>query len=159
MWSFIMMGYSPKSFEAVRANRQPLLTALAALGITELVVRYEGGGDSGDVCELDVFPVELANTQILETLKTQQLAYQCLAGEYRKTDAQEAEYHYFLEEQQLSVHDALRDFTLTWVDAHHGGWENNDGGSGTVTISVTEGIFRLEHIEYYTESTGYEHEL
>ena len=82
-----MMGYSPKSFEAVRANRQPLLTALAALGITELVVRYEGGGDSGDVCELDVFPSELANTQILETLKTQQLAYQCLAGEYRKTDS------------------------------------------------------------------------
>ena len=154
-----MMGYSPKSFEAVRANRQPLLTALTALGITELVVRYEGGGDSGDVCELDVFPAELANTQILETLKTQQLAYQCLAGEYRKTDAQEAEYHYFLEEQQLSVHDALRDFTLTWVDAHHGGWENNDGGSGTVTINVAEGIFRLEHIEYYTESTGYEHEL
>ena len=31
-----MFGYSPKSFEAVRANRQPLLTALAALGITEL---------------------------------------------------------------------------------------------------------------------------
>ena len=44
-----MMGYSPKSFEAVRANRQPLLTALAALAITQLVVRYEGGGDSGDV--------------------------------------------------------------------------------------------------------------
>mgnify|MGYP000328910294 CR=1 FL=1 len=48
-----MMGYSPKSFEAVRANRQPLLTALAALAITQLVVRYEGGGDSGDVSELD----------------------------------------------------------------------------------------------------------
>ena len=44
--SFIMMGYSPKSFEAVR-NRQPLPTALAALAITQLVVRYEGGGDSG----------------------------------------------------------------------------------------------------------------
>ena len=28
-----MFAYSPKSFEAVRANRQPLLTALAALAM------------------------------------------------------------------------------------------------------------------------------
>ena len=55
-----MMAYSPKSFEAVRANRQPLLTALSALGITELVIRYEGGGDSGDVSELEIFPESLA---------------------------------------------------------------------------------------------------
>ena len=73
-----MMGYSPKSFEAVRANRQPLSTALAALAITQLVVRYEGGGDSGDVSELEIFPQELAQANIADTLKTQQLTYHCL---------------------------------------------------------------------------------
>ena len=149
-----MMGYSPKSFEAVRANRQPLLTALAALAITQLVVRYEGGGDSGDVSELEIFPESLAQANIANTLKVEQLTYHCLAGEY-----QDGEYRYFLQEQQSSIDSALRDFTLTWVDAHHGGWENNDGGSGTVTINVTEGTFRLEHIEYYTECSNYEYDL
>ena len=149
-----MMGYSPKSFEAVRANRQPLLTALAALAITQLVVRYEGGGDSGDVSELEIFPESLAQANIANTLKVEQLTYHCLAGEY-----QDGEYRYFLQEQQSSIDSALRDFTLTWVDAHHGGWENNDGGSGTVTINVTEGTFRLEHTEYYTECSNYEYDL
>ena len=149
-----MFAYSPKSFEAVRANRQPLLTALAALGITELVVRYEGGGDSGDVSELEIFPQELAEANIANTLKMEQLTYHCLAGEY-----QDGEYRYFLQEQQSSIDSALRDFTLTWVDAHHGGWESNDGGSGTVTINVAEGTFRLEHTEYYTECSSYEYDL
>ena len=151
-----MMGYSPKSFEAVRANRQPLLTALAALSITELVIHYEGGGDSGDVTEFDVFPVELrqGDGDIENLLKTQQMSYHCLAGEY-----QDGEYRYFLQEQSISIDAALRDFALTWVDAHHGGWENNDGGSGKVTIHVTEGIFRLEHTEYYTECSNYEYDL
>ncbi|HNN30173.1 MAG TPA: hypothetical protein PKL36_14110 [Agitococcus sp.] len=149
-----MMGYSPKSFEAVRANRQPLLTALAALAITQLVVRYEGGGDSGDVSELEIFPETLAQANIANTLKVEQVTYHCLAGEY-----QDGEYRYFLQEQQSSIDSALRDFTLTWVDAHHGGWENNDGGSGTMTINVTEGTFRLEHSEYYTECSNYEYDL
>ena len=149
-----MMGYSPKSFEAVRANRQPLLTALAALAITQLVVRYEGGGDSGDVSELEIFPETLAQANIANTLKVEQVTYHCLAGDY-----QDGEYRYFLQEQQSSIDSALRDFTLTWVDAHHGGWENNDGGSGTVTINVTEGTFRLEHSEYYTECSNYEYDL
>ena len=149
-----MMGYSPKSFEAVRANRQPLLTALAALAITQLVVRYEGGGDSGDVSELEIFPETLTQANITNTLKVEQLTYHCLAGEY-----QDGEYRYFLQEQQSSIDSALRDFTLTWVDAHHGGWENNDGGSGTMTINVSEGSFRLEHTEYYTECSNYEYDL
>ena len=149
-----MMGYSPKSFEAVRANRQPLLTSLAALSITELVIHYEGGGDSGDVTEFDVFPETLAQGNIADTLKTQQLTYHCLAGEY-----QDGEYRYFLQEQSISIDAALRDFALTWVDAHHGGWENNDGGSGKVTIHITEGSFRLEHTEYYTECSNYEYDL
>ena len=149
-----MMGYSPKSFEAVRANRQPLLTALAALAITQLVVRYEGGGDSGDVSELEIFPETLAQANIANTLKVEQVTYHCLAGEY-----QDGEYRYFLQEQQSSIDSALRDFVLTWVDAHHGGWENNDGGSGTVTINVSEGTFRLEHTEYYTECSNYEYDL
>ena len=149
-----MMGYSPKSFEAVRANRQPLLTALAALAITQLVVRYEGGGDSGDVSELEIFPESLSQANIANTLKVEQLTYHCLAAEY-----QDGEYRYFLQEQQSSIDSALRDFTLTWVDAHHGGWENNDGGSGTVTINVAEGTLRLEHSEYYTECSNYEYDL
>ena len=146
-----MMGYSAKSLEAIYANRKPLLTALTSLQVSEVIIRYEGGSDSGEVSDLCLLP---ENAVVSQQLTTEQIKYHCLAGEYR-----EGEYHYHLEEQLMSLDAALRDFALTWVDAHHGGWENNEGGAGVITINVAEPKFQLEHIEYYTESTGYEHTL
>ena len=146
-----MMGYSPKSLEAITNNRQPLLEALAALHVAEVVIRYDGGGDSGDVSEVSVLPESL---DVAEQLATVQVNYYYLLGEYR-----EGQYHYQLESHLVSLDDALRDFALTWVDAHHGGWENNEGGAGVVTIKVAEPNFLLEHVEYYTESVSYDYSL
>jgi hypothetical protein len=95
---------------------------LAALHVAEVVIRYDGGGDSGDVSEVSVLPESL---DVAEQLTTVQVNYYYLLGEYR-----EGQYHYQLESHLVSLDDALRDFALTWVDAHHGGWENNEGGAG-----------------------------
>ena len=51
-----MMSYSAKSLEAIYANRKPLLTALTSLQVTEVIIRYEGGGDSGEVSEVCLLP-------------------------------------------------------------------------------------------------------
>jgi hypothetical protein len=53
----------------------------------------------------------------------------------------------------------VRDFAMRWVDSLYGGWENNDGACGTVTLNVTDNLIVLEHTAYYTESTSYEHSL
>lgn len=148
-----MMAYGAKSLQAIQANRQPLLTALAALAITEVIIRYQGDGDSGDITEICVLPESVA-THIQEALLTQSVSYHSLIGEYR-----EGAYHYSLSVDALNLDSALRDFTLTWLDAHHSGWENNEGGAGFVTINVTESSFRLDHLVYYTDSTSYEHRL
>lgn len=146
-----MMGYSPKSLEAIYANRKPLLTALAALAVTEVIIRYDGGGDSGDVSEISLLP---ENAEVSQQLTTQQINYHSIVGE-----SIDGQYHYRLAASLVSIDDALRDFALTWVDAHHGGWENNEGGAGVIHINVADPRFELSHIEYYTESTGYEHTL
>ncbi len=144
-----MFAYTPASLEAIHANRESLLAALIKLNITEVTIRYEGGGDSGDVTELDVKP-----ETVISQLTTEQVSHHFVASEYR-----DREYHYHLEERQSSVDDALRDFAMAWANAQHSGWENNDGGSGTVTIHVAENNFQLEHTEYYTESSSYEYTL
>ena len=46
-----------------------------------------------------------------------------------------------------------------WVDLHHGGWENNEGGAGVMTIRVADDHFLLEHVDYYTESSDYTYSL
>ena len=38
----------------------------------------------------------------------------------------------------------------------HGGWENNEGGYGEVTITDTK--VSLDHNEYFTETTNFSHE-
>ncbi|MDO9177672.1 MAG: hypothetical protein Q7U16_04990 [Agitococcus sp.] len=144
-----MFAYTPASLEAIHANRESLLAALIKLNITEVIIRYEGGGDSGDVTELEIKP-----ETVIPQLTVEHLSHHFVASEYR-----DREYHYHLEERQSSVDDALRDFAMAWANAQHSGWENNDGGSGTVTIHVAENSFQLEHTEYYTESSSYEYSL
>ncbi len=144
-----MFPYSSASLDAIHANRQPLLVALAALNITEVSIRYEGGGDSGDVMEILVKPEEK-----LPLLTTEQVLFHTVLTEYRDGHSQ-----YQLSESSMSIDDALRDFTLTWVDAHHGGWENNEGGDGTITIHVAESRFQLAHSECYVERNDYAYTL
>lgn len=144
-----MFAYSAASLDAIHANRQPLLAALAALNITEVSIRYEGGGDSGDVMEVMVKPEE----QMSQLTTTQMLYHSVLA------ENSEGHYQYKLSESSISLDDALRDFTLTWVNAHHGGWENDEGGDGTVTLYVPANHCQLAHSECYTERNDYAYSL
>ena len=78
-----MFAYTPASLEAIHANRESLLAALIKLNITEVIIRYEGGGDSGDVTELEVKP---------ETV-TPQLAVEHISHRYVAREYRDREYH------------------------------------------------------------------
>ena len=144
-----MLEFQLPAEDSRTLNRDRLLTALAGLGVRQVVVAYEGGGDSGDVSEVSVEPPEL-----LPTLRTEMIELRCRIGEF-----QDGRYQYRMADQSMSLHRAVSDFTLDWVGDTHGGWENNEGGNGSVTIDVEAGTLRLEHTEYFTESQDYVHEL
>lgn len=135
---------------ALNQNRDLLIATLAQLEIVSMQIRYSGGGDSGDVYEVEPEPA-----CAVEKLRGTTMAVSCAKTVW--DEARKASYT--LETHSVSVDEALRDFALAWVDQHHGGWENNDGGSGTVTINVVGNTFVLEHDAYYTESFHHEHSL
>ena len=144
-----MLEFQLPAEDSRTLNRDRLLTALAGLGVRKVVVAYEGGGDSGDVSEVSVEPPEL-----LPTLRTEMIELRCRIGEF-----EDGRYQYRTADQSMSLHQAVSDFTLDWVGDTHGGWESNEGGSGSVTIDVVAGTLKLEHTEYFTESQDYVHEL
>ena len=144
-----MFAYSPQCFEALSINRQRLLETLMAAQITEVIIHYVGGSDEGDVSEVTVKP-----ESCLAQLDTQRLVYCYARGEYR-----EGACHYFLQDKEVSLDEALRDFVFTWIDTYHSGWEINEGGSGVMTINVAVDDFALEHTEYYTASNDYAYSL
>ena len=76
-----------------------------------------------------------------------------------KALAASPEYAKLSSARQKIINDALRDFTLTWVNAHHGGWENDEGGDGTVTLYVPANHCQLAHSECYTERNDYAYSL
>lgn len=138
----------PEPQQAHQRNRDALMQALAALGIQKALVTYSGSGDSGDTTEVETVPPE-AKAKLQEA----RLTYAVAIPTYRLNQP----ITWAIEERDLSLREALEDFTLQWLEQHHGGWENNDGGAGTLTVDVPGNSFVLEHDAYYTESFRYEY--
>lgn len=145
-----MSDYLALATQAQEKNREILIKALLEQGVTVATVDYSGAGDSGDTYDLAVQPPELLPT--LSELKVKQhvVDVQYLGYGQRACSMREAE---------VALDEAVRDFAMRWVDSLHGGWENDDGACGTVTINVNDDAIHLEHTAYYTESTSYEHSL
>lgn len=142
-------SYSTACLQVLVHNRNILRTALLELGVTEVVVEYSGGGDSGDVSDVTCKPASL-----LDTLASRQIEIQRESGTFHGVD-----YVYQVKSSTCSIRAALQDFTMNWAALDHSGWENNDGGSGSVRIDVLADRFSLNHTEYYQESTDYEYVL
>ena len=62
--------------------------------------------------------------------------------------------HLYYDLSQPEVSDAYYDILYD----NYGGWENNDGGSGTITINTIEGTWEIEHTWYETQMVDAENE-
>lgn len=145
-----MSDYLALALQAQETNREILINALKEQGVTQALVHYAGAGDSGDTCDLVVKPAELLPP--LAERKVQQSIVDVKYVGYGQRACS-------MREADVALDEAVRDFAMRWVDSLYGGWENDDGACGTVTISVTDDAISLEHTAYYTESTSYEHAL
>lgn len=145
-----MSDYQALAAQAQEMNRDILIQALKDQGIVIATVDYAGAGDSGDTCDLAVQPPELQDGLSAIKVKQHVIDVQYLGYGQRACAMRETE---------VTLDEALRDFAMRWVDSLYGGWENNDGACGTVTINVTDNLIVLEHTAYYTESASYEHSL
>lgn len=145
-----MSDYLALATQAQEKNREILIDALKAHGIIYANVDYSSAGDSGDTCDLAVQPPELLAGLTEIKVKQHVVDVQYLGYGQRACSMRETE---------VALDEAVRDFAMRWVDSLYGGWENDDGACGTVTINVHDNAIHLEHTTYYTESSSYEHSL
>lgn len=145
-----MSDYLALATQAQEKNREILVKALKEQGITVALVHYAGAGDSGDTCDLEIKPAE-SLTQLAGIKVMQSVVVVAYVGYNQRACS--------LSEREVALDEAVRDFAMRWVDSLHGGWENNDGANGTVTINVDDNAIHLEHIAFYTESESHEHAM
>ena len=121
-------------------NRRNLLATLAQAGGVTATATYvgaggAGGGGDGAVEMPTEAPFDMA---ALVTVFAERGVFE--NGKWQTT----------VVEQQLSIEQALRDFTDEGIDVVQGGWENSDGGSVSVSFYCHAGPVPNAHTAYST---------
>jgi hypothetical protein len=127
--------YKALSESVHAANKDALFPVLAAAGITSVLVRFDGSGDSGQIEEIDAVagetPVSLPTGQV-----TIQRAY------WGATEPESLE---------KSIDDAVETLAYAFLEETHGGWENNEGAYCEFTFNVAARSITLDYNERYED--------
>lgn len=128
--------------EAVRAsNKTMLFDALAAAGITKVVVHFDGYGDSGQVEDIAAYAGD-ADASIPAN------AIEIARARWGETEADHV---------SCSLRDAIEALAYDTLEERHGGWENNEGAYGVFTFDVAARTITLGYNERYETSEYTQH--
>lgn len=126
------------------ANLVAIAAVLAANGIHQVASYYSGSGDSGDEYRQTAYN---ANGEEVDMPEVEVV---CEHRSYTRTG-------YVVESAELSLESAISDATNEAIDrAGHSGWENNEGGKGTLTI-YSSGYAELNHTNYHEGEADYQY--
>ncbi len=136
--------------EILQKNKKRICEALREAGISKVVATYAGYGDSGGFDEVDYYD---GNDQ--KNPPTTEIEYIEASYVWRANGRVSSVKHV-----KKSLDDAVLDFCYDAIDvAGHGGYENGDGGGGTITIHVASQKVEVDHYDYYTETIDSHDEL
>ncbi|MFZ2871466.1 DUF6878 family protein [Zavarzinia sp.] len=128
---------------ALRAtNKNIVFDALAAAGITTIVITFDGYGDSGQIEDIEVRGpdgIDLNRIKIRLTVL-----------DWRTETP---------EEREASLHECVEDLAYGFLNQTHCGWENNEGGYGEFTFDVAKGTVSLDYNERYEAVETYQHQF
>ena len=116
-----------------------LLLQLADLGVTGIKVLYSGGGDSGAIDEIIYTTQEVTSLQDLDNLYPYD------------------ENVFDLRDLSTSFYSDIEDFATSKLLDDIEDWWNNEGGYGTVLISIPSGNYTINNNIYFTETETYNH--
>lgn len=135
-----MDRYNRLKRESQTEDRATVMATLKAYGITKVVIRYDGYGDSGGVEECRV---EGGQGQESLAMPVQTAIVDWSSAE--KTI------------QMVPLRNVLETLAMQYVAVEHSGWENNEGGSGDVTFDPVADTITVSHTENYIASEDFIH--
>ena len=109
--------------QANALNKTAVFDALAAAGISSVIVTFDGEGDSGQIEEYRCYKGDAADASRTTTIELQQAAW----STGRDSTAGIS-----------PLREAIETLCYDYLEQEHGGWENNDGAFGEFTFDVAE---------------------
>lgn len=114
--------------ELMPSNKAAIFDAAAAVGITSIVVQFDGSGDSGQIESVDGFRGEQAAE--LPTIDI----------ELATPNHDGSDVH----RRVAAFPDAVESLLYALLEDTHGGWENNEGAYGEFTLDVADRTIELD---------------
>lgn len=135
------LAHQTLSTTAMAVNKETLFAAMRAAGITEIIVTFDGAGDSGQVEDIDArcggTAVPMPDTEI--------------------TLAQVSWGISEISTSSMSLFEAVETLAYDLLSASHGGWENCDGAFGEFHFDAEAGTILLDYNERFTSSEQFNH--
>ena len=122
------------------------LTTLKELGATEIVIYFDGSGDSGSIESVSIRQSDGKPVPNLDDL--------FVNYPVEKSQFINGEWFNDVEIKQMPIADALEKYTYDELERTDVDWYNNDGGFGELRIELSDDIsIELEVNQRYTEYT------
>jgi hypothetical protein len=122
-------------------NMTVLFDALAAAGVTLVVVSFDGCGDSGQIENVEVKAGDTVVAMPEETVEIADAVWD------------QAEPHRWT----ISIADVIERLAYDLLCDTHCGWQNNDGACGDFTFDVAARAITLDYNERYTAFNHSQH--
>jgi hypothetical protein len=140
-WAAKLAAHDRLHAELHLRNKAALFEALAAAGVTHVVVSFDGYGDSGQIENIEV--------------KAGDAIIAIPAGEVEVAragwDRPEPE------RSVISIADAIERLAYDLLEQTHCGWENNEGAYGEFTFDVAKQTITLDFNYRFVDSEHSQH--
>lgn len=114
-------------------NKTAIMNVLDQVGVTSVVVTFDGYGDSGQIEDIAVDG---------EHAELPEVAVPFTAIDYAASEPKH---------KTIPLREAVEDMVYQLLQQEHAGWENNDGAYGEVTFDVLERTIAFDFNERYTD--------
>lgn len=136
-----IMAHGSATERCITENKTRLFPLLAAAGIATITVEYEGSGDSGAVENITIVDAE-GNPMPLPAGEVTMQSPNWNGKE--------------ISEHPAAIDVAVENLAMDAVECRHGGWENNEGGRGSITLDIAGNRIEVEHIDLVESFDAYE---
>jgi hypothetical protein len=115
------------------ADKNAVFDVLAEAGIHTVTVAFDGYGDSGQIEGIDAFDAENNPVALPDNRPVR------------------------FQGQETRLREAIETLVYAYLEATHGGWEDNEGAYGTFVFTVSGRTIALEHNERFTDVATHNH--
>ena len=135
------LAHQTLSTTAMAQNKDTLFAAMRAAGITEIIVTFDGAGDSGQIEDIDAHRgdavVPMPDTEIMLAQVSWGISE--------------------ISTSSMSLSEAVETLAYDFLSDSHGGWENCDGAFGQFHFDAEAGTILLNYNERITSSEQFNH--